>query len=312
MASNLLNIVRLLIADGQLTPSEAPSLGDYWPRYQALDAASPYALAVRGGAIADRLGWAFVAGYQAAGTALFGHDRASGLFSLCATESGGAHPAAIATRLESDATLTGDKRWATTATSGANTLYVLASEGADEAGRKRLRVAKVLADTPGVTVTPQPPTPFVPEVPHASVAFRAARSEPLPGDGWVRWVRPFRTVEDLHVQAAVLAYLYAVGTRASWPSETQTRLIHLVAAGEHLAQQDVNAPELHVALAGWLSAAKALSFELEPLWSQCPPAIATAWQRDRKLLAIAGKARSKRLSRAFERLADGAADPSRS
>ncbi len=55
------------------------------------DFGDPLEAAVRGGARADRVGYAFAAGYQAALRALF--PLAPGqLGSLCATEAHGAHP----------------------------------------------------------------------------------------------------------------------------------------------------------------------------------------------------------------------------
>ena len=65
-----------------------------------------------------------------------------------------------------------------------------------------------------------PATKFVPEVPHAQLRFenlRIRESDILPGDGYDQYVKPFRTVEDIHVQAAVLSYLMREGQRLSWP-----------------------------------------------------------------------------------------------
>ena len=65
---------------------------------------------------------------------------------LCATEAGGAHPRAIASSLTPDPAggqrLSGQKRFATFA-HDADILLVVASMGADAAGRNRLRVARV-------------------------------------------------------------------------------------------------------------------------------------------------------------------------
>lgn len=57
-----------------------------------LSAAGPFALAVRGGAAADRAGFAFAAGYQAVLCALVPDLPGPGPFSLAATEAGGAQP----------------------------------------------------------------------------------------------------------------------------------------------------------------------------------------------------------------------------
>src|SRR6185312_4000420 len=108
--------------------------------------------AAAGGFLADRLGYAFLAGYRAALARLAPSlSRAS----LCATESAGAHPRAIATRLQQSSdpnfhVLTGEKTFATLA-SVADVLLVVASRG-EEGGRNRLVVARIPASRPGITI----------------------------------------------------------------------------------------------------------------------------------------------------------------
>src|SRR5438067_2330425 len=97
--------------------------------------------ALWGGFHADRLGHAFAAGYGAALARLFDHAAAAqslppfppprGLVALAATESGGAHPRAIATRLEKEGgalLLRGEKTFVTLA-GAAEELLVVASRG---------------------------------------------------------------------------------------------------------------------------------------------------------------------------------------
>src|SRR5260221_9404342 len=72
-----------------------------------------------------------------------------------------------------------------------------------------------------------PATKFVPEVPHAQLEFRnlaLSDADLLPGDGYASYVKPFRTIEDIHVQAAVLSYLMREGQRLSWPQDWLQRL----------------------------------------------------------------------------------------
>ncbi len=86
--------------------------------------------ATAGGFSADRLGFAFAAGYQSALVALVPDLPESYLTGLCATEEEGNHPRAIHTRLEPDAgghLLSGEKRWATLAPL-ARELLVVASD----------------------------------------------------------------------------------------------------------------------------------------------------------------------------------------
>src|SRR6185369_10915467 len=101
-----------------------------------------------------------------------------------------------------------------------------------------------------------PPTRFVPEVPHAGVLFHEVRvpaSALLPGDGYERYVKPFRTVEDIHVMLAIGAYLLREARRRGWPAAFGERLVAQLALLGALSGADASAPATHLALAGGLA-----------------------------------------------------------
>ncbi len=252
--------------------------------------------AARGGAAADRLGFAFAAGYQAALRALV--PGLTGIASLLATEEGGAHPAAIRTRLAAGR-LVGRKRFATQGLE-AETLLVVASIG-EEAGRNRLRVARVPADRAGVARTALPDTPFCPEIHHAEVVLDVdvAADEILPGDGYDDALKPFRTIEDVHVHAAALGFVLGTALKFGWPREAAERLLAHIAAAPLLAAAP-RAPATHVALAGWLAGGRKLLDELAPLWGGVDADWRARWERDRPLFAIAEKARALRTRAAWD------------
>lgn len=268
----------------------------------------PVDRAIAGGALADRLGYAFAAGYTAALEALFSSLDACTVASLAATEEGGAHPRAIHTRLErsgSGWTLTGHKQWVTLAGSE---LFVLARRGEGADGRAQLVVVRVPREREGVRVVPLPEMPFVPEVLHAELHFdqvRVAENELLPGDGWERWVKPFRTVEDVHVHAAVLAWLGATGVRAGWPKELLERALAQLVSLRALAGEDPSSPLTHLAVAGAIVESRRLFADCEPHWVHCPPEQRERWTRDRPLLEVAERARAARTRRAWERVGQG-------
>ena len=119
---------------------------------------------------------------------------------------------------------------------GFKTELLEASPG-EEAGLKDLRMVRVSARAPGIRIAPMPETPFAPEIPHAEVTYEDVWvPEPavLPGSGWTRWARPFRTLEDTHVHAALLAYLVKVGRRAGWDKAVLERLLAAVAAAREV------------------------------------------------------------------------------
>jgi acyl-CoA dehydrogenase len=288
-----------------------PSRDAWWARHCeiAREAPAPIDQAILGGFAADRVGYAFASGYQAAVRALVGDLPADRIVSLSVTERGGAHPRAVEARLEPAAgggyRLTGRKRWATLSDRG-GLLLVAASAGADEQGRNRLRVARVDGAAPGVTLRPMPETPFVPEITHdeielASVAV--AEGDLLPGDGFERYVRPFRTVEDVHVQAAVLAYLVREVRLHGMARGLAERLGALLVTLGGLATASPGAPEVHVALAGTLELGKSVIADVDRVWARTESPAHARWERDRLLLTVATEVRERRRLRAWERLA---------
>lgn len=262
---------------------------------------------------ADRLGLAFTLGYAAATRGLgraLGHD---GWFTLAASESGGAHPRAIQTTLREDGAglhLGGTKRWSTLATV-APRILVIATRGARD-GRPDLGAVWIEPGAPGVTVTRMPDAPFCPEVPHAELLLdaRVARSAAIDGDAYAEIVKPFRTLEDVAVQAALLAFLIGSGRRWSFDRALIARAAALFELSLALWRAAVNRAAasvhdeaaLHVALDGLLAQSQALIEAFSPEWQRAPAEVGARVLRDLPLLAIAGKARVLRAERAWQRI----------
>jgi len=304
----------VLIATGApAVPCE--TVGEWWPRHRSIAAEHPATIhqAIVGGFVADRVGWAFASGYQAALRALVPDLPADRICAFCVTEEDGNSPKAIKSTLRRSGAgyvLDGAKRWTTLGPHGA--LFLVAARDATAAGeRPFLKVARVASDLPGVSVEKMPPARFVPEVPHARLRFDNVPlpdASLLPGDGYDQYVKPFRTVEDIHVQAAVLSYLMREAQRLSWPQNWIERLSALLAALSKLADMPAAQPETHIALAGALNIGSGLIDETEKFWqaSATDPA-ALRWRRDRQLLKVAAGARERRTARAWERLKSGMA-----
>ncbi|NUQ72762.1 MAG: acyl-CoA dehydrogenase family protein [Polyangiaceae bacterium] len=298
----------LLTAPPDPLPIASPA--DLWQasRDRAAVFASPIDRAVAGGFLADRLGYAFAAGYGAALHALvkggLPDDRAA---AFCATEEGGAHPRAIRTILADEGgklTLRGKKRWATLAPS-ASELLIVASVGMGEGSRNKLCVVRVSASAPGVTIIAMPPPPFAPEIPHAEVLLSGANvseGDVLPGDGYDDYLKPFRTIEDIHVQGAWLGYLVGVGRRSGWPKPAIERLVAAVVAVRSIAERDPKSPVTHVALAGLLEEGRSIEAATRDLWGLVGEEERARWARDQGLLSVAGKVREARRERAWQTL----------
>jgi len=292
----------------QAAAKPCESVADWWPRHRAIAAEHPSTIqqAIVGGFVADRVAWAFASGYQAALRSLFADAPNDKLCALCVTEADGNRPKAIKTRLSSSGLswcLNGAKRWTTLGPEG-SLFFVAARDEAASTDRPGLRVAPVHADSPGLKIQPMPETRFVPEVPHAQLQFENVKVEALlPGDGYDLYVKPFRTVEDIHVQAAILAYLMREAQRLGWPEHWIERLSALLAGFATLSDMPPSHAETHVGLAGALRISAGLIEEAEAFWLKSATDPATLrWHRDRELLTVAGKARELRTRRAWENL----------
>ena len=287
------------------------SVTDWW-RWHCDATASwerPIDRALVGALQADRLGFAFSSGFHSALAALVPSLPRNHRTAFCATEERGAHPKHIATRLERAGDgwrLNGFKKWSTLGTEAASVL-VVATAGQDTEGRNQLRIAHVPTNFPGVRLEEMPTLPFVPEVPHATltltdVALTGANI--LEGDGYSRYLKPFRTIEDTFVQAALLGYLLGIARRSGWPDELVERIVNSIVAARGLAAEDPNAPATHIALAGLLDSTQALVADSDSAsaWSRVDDAERERWTRDGQLFTIAGTARAQRRVKAWERL----------
>jgi alkylation response protein AidB-like acyl-CoA dehydrogenase len=243
--------------------------------------------------------YAFAGGYRLALEALSGDARDA---ALCVTEVGGNHPRAIETTF-ADGRVTGVKQWATGADRAA-TLLVCAKTGDGADGRPLLVLVRVAAAAPGVTIEAASAA-FVPEIAHAKVTLAGAAGERLPGDGYADYVKPFRTVEDLHVHAALIGYWCRVARERALAIELRERLLALAACARGLAGEDPKAASTHAVLGGLIATTAAVVPDLERAWELAAGGADdwTRWVRDRAILAVASKARVERRARAWELLA---------
>lgn len=298
------------LSASQAAASPCESVAQWWPRHRAIAGEHPDPIhqAIVGGFVADRVGWAFASGYQAALHALFPDAPGDRICALCVTETDGNSPKSIKSTLKKSGdawALDGSKRWTTLGPDGA-LFFVAARDAAASGERPAIKLVRVPSGSPGLRIQAMPPTKFVPEIPHAQLHFenlKIRETEILEGDGYDQYVKPFRTVEDIHVQAAVLSYLMREGQRLSWPQHWLERLSALLAALGKLSDMPAAHAETHIALAGALAIGAGLIGETEAFWQAAAGDPAAArWQRDRELLEMAGAARAQRTKRAWERI----------
>ena len=275
----------------------AQRLYDYWP--------TPAERAVAGGFCSLNLGTAFTFGYQSALQVIAPDEVDYNAASFCVTESGGNKPSAITTTLHANAegwSLSGQKSFVSGA-EHARRLLVAATTGQDEQGRNRLMMAVVDTTQPGVNITPLPPLPFAPDISHGSVQFDNVRIDTdrlLPGDGYNDYVKPFRTIEDIHVSCAILGYCIRMGRTLALPRSLLEELLALASLHQTLAELPAADAATHLQLAGARNLMEQVLGRLESALAAADSAQAQHWQRDKALLNVAAKARTQRTSRAWE------------
>jgi hypothetical protein len=300
-------LLDVLFRDAEAPPKE--SLSDVWSAYRSERAlgSTPFEAAVEVAATVDRLGFAFAVGYPAAleqmmtGVAL--------PCALCVTEAKGNSPRAIETTLErrgDQFELRGTKTFVTFGNL-AETLLIVARAGAKPDGRPDLVVVQVPAARKGVVLEDLPATPFVPEVPHTSVlldAVEVLEGERLPGDGYLDYVKPFRTIEDIHVVGATLGYLVGLARRTRSSATLIAELSADLVALDGLRGRPALDPRVHVALHGVYQRVTRLvgSEDFARLLDGAPEDERERWERDRALLQVASKAREARFQRAMTEL----------
>ncbi len=302
-----------LLLTGPVDALPCENVAQWWPRQQALGPVGnrPFGRAIAAGFAADRVGWAFAAGYQAALRALFPDAPDDRICAFCVSEADGNSPKAINSSLrrhDEGWLLNGAKRWTTLGANG-SIFFVAARDETDTGTRPAIRIVRVSSDSPALKIEIMAETTFVPEVPHARLQFenlRIADTAVLPGDGYANYVKPFRTVEDIYVNAAILAYLAREARRLAWPQDWLERCATVLVSMEGLAGRDPAFPATHIALAGALSCTTELASQADRYWerSSTDPA-AARWKRDRALFGIAARARAARTERAWQAFVGG-------
>lgn len=292
---------------------EVTNVAQWWPRHQACDARwrTPIDRSIAGGFDADRLAWAFAAGYQGALRQMVPDLADDTIAAFCVTEETGNRPRDIVTLIDGDdargVTINGAKRWSTLGP--ASTTLLVAGVSTAHAGSSRpvIRIARVPSQSPGVGIALMADTPFVPEMPHARIRLDNVKLAPgslLPGDGYDTYVKPFRTIEDTHVTAAALACVLRDARAHRWAHAFVERIAATLAAFIDISTRPADQPVTHVLLSGALHWAHQLLSEASAHWASTPddPA-AQRWKRDAPLFDVAGGPRAQRAIKAWERLA---------
>lgn len=296
-------VLDVLSGDAGTAPKRG--LSEAWEAYGSARAAgaSPFTAAVLVASQVDRLGFAFAVGYPAALEQMIDGVRLPAAF--CVTEAKGNGPRAIESTLTPKGRgyeLDGTKTFVTFG-SHAETLIIAARVGQRPDGRPDLAVVAIPASRKGVLLQELPKTPFVPEVPHTSVRFEEVevlQGERLPGDGYLAYVKPFRTTEDIHIVGATVGYLLGLARRTRSSATLIAELSADLVALDRLRENPPLDPRVHVALHGIYQRVTRLTGgeDFARLLESAPAEERDRWGRDRALLQVASSARAARFERA--------------
>ncbi|MGI9289123.1 MAG: acyl-CoA dehydrogenase family protein [Pseudomonadales bacterium] len=269
-----------------------------------LESHSTIQAAFAGGFRSHWVSIAFACGYRAALQQLCPQLKAQQIVSFCVTEDEGNSSRAIQTRLtavERGWSLDGKKSFVTGGRD-ATQLLVAARKGEHEDGRPAIVLILCEATAPGLTFEDLPHLPFVPEISHCRIKLQKVAVEAadiLPGDGYTHYVKPFRTIEDMHVFAAVIGYLLRLSRDYQWPEESSEALLVQATTLLDLAKWPPDKAVTHLSLAGLIGQFNQWLSVSERHWHAVPAEISDAWRRDVPLLDIAEAARSKRRDNAW-------------
>lgn len=271
----------------------------------------PIDRAISSGFLADRTAYAFVAGFRSALQRLFPLQPIEKLTAFCISEEGGNHPKFIKSSLEKTNVTSGDeviwklngrKKFITCA-SIADSLYVAASTGIDEKGRNRIKLVLLDRDSEGIEITPMENLPFIPEINHGIVELKdvvVKDSQIMPGDAYSRYVKPFRLIEDIHVNASLMGYLFRIACLFSWPREVREKLLAIIGGIRVVAMADPESPDIHIVFSGTQRIVDQLIQEIVPLWDETTEEIRDHWNRDIAIMTIGEKARIIRPAAAWK------------
>ena len=303
----------LLKKSRSIDTSPINSFGDWKKIFDRDASAWPETLdmAVVGGFISDRVSYAFASGYESAIRHMVPDLPRGVIAAFCVTEEGGGHPKAIESTLkETDKVSGGEKSWILngskkfiTCANEAEMVLAAVSTGISPDGKNQIRIVVVDKNTSGVSVEPMEQLPFVKEISHGRLHFKdvvVRESQILQGDGYDNYIKPFRTIEDIHVFGAILGYLFRVASVFDWPKDIKEGLLSLITTIRSLSICNPLSKEVHIVLSGVFRGLSDLLYRIDPHWDKVDKDTREGWERDRVLLSVAGRARERRLASAWE------------
>ena len=267
-----------------------------------------FASAVVAGTRGGQLAFVFAGAYQSALRRLLPSLAPTEFAALLLSEGRYQRPDELRTTLspagDGSFRLEGEKSYVTGG-DAADTLLVVARHGIAADGRARVVVIVLPAHAPGVVHVARSDATFLPELPHGRARFEnvpVTQGMLLPGDGWTGYARPFRTIEDIHVSAAVATHLAVQAMRRKFPAQLLASLLSCLDRLAACARLSPDDPAAHILLAGAERELQQASAQVNELTAGEHDDFSRDWRANHLLVALAAPARGARLEKALEKL----------
>lgn len=260
--------------------------------------------AVVGGFCFRQTSFAFASAYQSAMESMFKLERQS-IAALCHTEKGVRKPRDMQTAISTHngkMVVNGAKSFVSGG-ADAQTLFVSALDRREGMNSEQaaVRIIRMEANRKGIEAKALPTLPFVPELSHAALALSQvtiSEEDILDGDGYVDFIKPFRTEEDIHILAALSGQRLRIALDQK-QLNIATRLISLISGIQSLETASRNSACCHLQLAGIKASFEDIVALQAPFIAESLPIFHSAWERDKALLSIAEQAQAIRTERAW-------------
>ena len=272
-------LIDALLSRG-IAPEPAPTESEYhalWLRREVGDE-NEFTTAALGGALADRLAWVFVAGYQATIRRCFpGLPRESGWCAFVNTEdSSGAFPGTTLAGESGQRRLSGWKGWVAAA-DHIDRLLVSASHN-------QTPFLVIRRDQPGVTIETGAPKGYLSEMVQGRAHFAdvAIAEEQVIGDE--RTFPVFRSAESAYVRVALAAFILGHSRRLDAPPSLIGGAVGALFSLEAILRLRLPSDTAAVGLLGAANQVSTLAAEFEALIQDRDRALHALWIKDRRLV----------------------------
>ena len=277
-ASRRLHAVIDDVLASRIAPLDAPLEDDYhaaWLRNE-VGLAEPPVMAALGGALADRLAWVFMAGYQATLRRCFPQlGTRPGWSAFVNTEGVGDLPGTVLSGTPRQQRLSGWKTWL----AGADHVERLLVS----ATHNSLPFVVIGRDQPGVVIEHSRVGGYLPELVQGRVRFDdvAVLEGQITGD--TTTFPAFRASEGGYVRIALNAFLLSHSVRLGAPTALIAGALASLLGAASAMELPLPSTAATIAIGGVDAQTRVLASEFEPFIATADPALHERWVRDARL-----------------------------